>query len=322
MRKTPLISVIVPAYNAEQWVGEACRSVVEQTFTNWELIVVDDGSVDRTYEIVRQLAEEHSSIRLIHTENGGVCKARNRGLDEAKGEYMILLDADDRLDPRALEILYGAITEHQADMAIGWKTDMTPNGELRGCPYQRERRLLKNEESLEYSLRDHPSMYAAWGKLYKRGLIEDVRFIEGRRVHEDSFFVFRCCLKQPTVALLDDIVVQYRSTPNSASRAAFSEKFFDILYFAERKKEAVDEQYPQYADLADNMLIKAHMAMLRNLCRNKGRTYRKAERRCIREIIARKEKFIPALEADGRFFKVVTCRMYPVYKILYHLLKK
>ena len=161
MKEAPFISVIIPAYNAERWIEEACRSVLKQTLTNWELIVVDDGSDDRTYEIVGKLTEKNPSIILIHTKNSGVSKARNQGIVEATGEYVIFLDADDRLAPKALEVLYQAITEHQADMAIGWKTDMTQEGELRGCPYQRERRLLIGAESLEYSLRDHPSMYAA-----------------------------------------------------------------------------------------------------------------------------------------------------------------
>jgi glycosyltransferase involved in cell wall biosynthesis len=322
MKETPLISVIIPAYNAERWIGEALRSVLEQSYRNWELIVVDDGSSDHTYEIVMEMSQGHPSVRLIHTENNGVSQARNRGLDESHGEYIILLDADDRLSPRALECLYTAIEENQADIAIGWKINMTQEGELRGCPYERERKLLMGEESLVYSLCDHPSMYAAWGKLYKRSFLSDTRFVKGRRIHEDTFFVFQCCLRQPRVIITDEIVVQYRNTPNSASRAAFSEKFFDILYFAEQKKAAVDELYPQYANLAENMLIKAHIAMLKNLCKTKDRKYRKIEKQCEREIIKRKDKFIPAVAGDQKFFRIVTCRMYWAYKMMYALLKK
>lgn len=317
-----LISIIMPAYNAELWIKQACYSVIEQTYTNWELIVVDDGSCDRTYELLKEIADQHPAVRVIHTENGGVSKARNIGLDHAKGDYILLLDADDMLVSNALELLYNAIETYRADMAIGWKTDMSIDGQIQGCPYHREKRLLTGEESLQCSLRDQPFLYAAWGKLYRKSLIDNIRFTEGKRIHEDTFFVFQCCLKQPKIILLEDIVVQYRSTPNSASRSVFSDKFFDILFFAEKKKEAIDQLYPQHSDLADNMFIKANMAMLRNLCRTQDKRYKKAEKQCIKEIIKRKDKFIVALEADRRFFKIITHHMYGIYKILLHILKK
>ncbi|MBO5510512.1 MAG: glycosyltransferase family 2 protein [Clostridia bacterium] len=322
MKEMSLISVIIPAYNAESWIGEACQSVLEQTYENWELIIVDDGSCDRTYEIVCELAERYPSVRPIHTENGGVSRARNLGLAEAKGEYITLLDADDRLTPQALEAMYASLQEHHADIAIGWAVNMTQEGELTECPYKKEKKLLMGEESLEYSLRDHPSMYAAWGKLYKRSFLSDIHFIEGRRIHEDTYFVFQCCLRQPRVILLEDIVLQYRSTTSSASRAAFSDKFFDILYFAEQKKAAIDQLYPHYADLSENMLIKANMAMLRNLCKTRDRKYRKIEKKCIKEIIKRKDKFISAIEGDQQFFRIITRHMYGIYKTIYILIKK
>lgn len=124
----PLISVIVPAYNAEKWIAQACNSVFEQTYPNWQLIVVDDGSRDSTYEILQAIAGEHSTMNVIHTENGGVCKARNIGLDKSQGEYIVFLDADDLLATDALEKMYNAINTQQADIVAGARDNITSKG--------------------------------------------------------------------------------------------------------------------------------------------------------------------------------------------------
>jgi len=148
--------------------------------------------------------------------------------------------------------------------------------------------------------------------------VEDVRFTEGRRIHEDSFFVFQCFLKEPVVAITDDIVVEYRLSENSASRAPFSEKFFDIVFFAEKKKEYIDKLYPEYTALAENVLVKAHMALLKNLCKTRDKKYRKEEKNSIREIKKRKKSFISAIPGEQRFFFMVTHHMYGVYKYIYY----
>lgn len=322
MNKQPLISVIIPVYNGERWIHQACVSIIKQTYKNWELIVVDDGSLDNTYEILQKLSKSHTSIRSIHTENGGVCKARNIGLDEAQGEYIAFLDADDLLATDALEKMYNAINTQQADIVAGARDNINSNGDLLGCPYQKETGVLIGTKALEYSLKDHPSSYTVWGKLYKKSLIEDIRFVEGKRVNEDSFFVFQCYLKRPKVVLIDDIVVHYRITDNSASRAPFSEKFFDILYFAEQKKTYIDKLYPEFSGLSENVLIKAHLSFLKNLCKTRDKKYRIHEKNSIRMIKERKKYFIPALSGDQRMYWIVTHGLYGVYKHVYYPIRK
>lgn len=317
MNQLPLISVIIPAYNAEQWIEQCCYSVIEQTYKNLELIVVDDGSKDSTFSILKTISNANPSVKVIHTENGGVCRARNIGINAVKGEFFVFLDADDLLVPDALYNLYNAVETHHADIVIGSRADITSDGEYIGCPYPSHEAILTDTQALEYALKDHPSSYTVWGKLYKKSFVEDILFVEGKRVHEDSFFVFQCFLKKPKVVLIDDIIVHYRRTPNSASRAVFSEKYFDIIFFAERKKDYIDKLFPQYMELADNIVIKANMALLRNLCRTRDKKYRVYEKQYIREIKKRKDKFIPALSADKRFFWIVTHNLYSVYKNVY-----
>lgn len=317
-----MISVIVPAYDAEKWLAECCRSVFDQTLTDWELIIVDDGSTDGTPAIAEELAAGRENVRLIRQENGGVCRARNAGLDAARGDYVTFLDADDLLLPHGLERLHELLTSRDCDIAIGWKTNMTADGKDLGCPYERSAGFWQGTEALEQSLRDHPATYSVWGKLYRRDLLEDVRFVEGRKVHEDSFFLFQCLLKEPKVAVTEDTVLRYRLSQNSASRGGFSDKLFDILYFAEQKKALIDQRYPQFAALGRNVLVKAHMALLQNLCNTNDPKYRQAEKASIRGVIRDKAYFVPATGANKKWFFIITHHLYGIYKLLYRLRRR
>lgn len=311
---TPLISVIVPAYNAGQWIEECCSSVFAQTYPNWELIVVDDGSVDDTLAIAGQMALGRENVRVIHTENGGVCHARNTGLDAAQGEYIAFLDADDLLMPEALLFLYRLLRETDCDIAIGQKVNVKSDGTEIPNRYPRNRELWSGTEALIKSLEDHPATYSVWGKLYKKETIGDIRFVEGRKVHEDSFFLFQCLMKQPQVAVSDTHVLRYRISQNSASRSAVSDKLFDILYFAEEKKRLVQEYYPELEHLTMNLLVKANMALLRSLCGTCDKKYRKAEAQCLQMILENRKHFLPATQADKQWFWVITHHLYQPYK--------
>ena len=116
MTELPLISVIVPAYNSERWLEECFNSFYRQTYQNTELIMIDDGSGDSTLSLARRLAEGKNNVHVIHTENGGVCRARNIGLESAQGEYISFLDSDDMLTDNALEVLFQNLVEKDADI--------------------------------------------------------------------------------------------------------------------------------------------------------------------------------------------------------------
>ncbi len=313
--ETPLISVIVPAYNAEKWIEDCCRSVFSQTYPNWELIVVDDGSSDETLQCAGAVSRGMDNVRLIHTENHGVCHARNTGLEAAQGEYIAFLDADDMLVPNCLEFLYQRLTEDRCDIAIGQKISVRRNGSLVEQHYPKPHELWQGTQALEQSLRDHPATYSVWGKLFRKQLLDSVRFAEGMRVHEDSFFLFQCLMKQPRVTVSDTVVIRYRITENSASRTLFSDKFFDILCLAEKKRELILQYYPQFQNLAENVTVKANMSLLRLLCQTWDRQYCMAEKNCLQLIRSRSTYFVPATAWDRKWFRILMRRLYIPYKI-------
>ena len=141
-------------------------------------------------------------------------------------------------------------------------------------------------------------------------------------MHEDSYFVFECLLKHPKIVICDDIVISYRLSDNSASREQFSEKLFDITYFAERKKDIIEKAYPEFLPLAENVIVKANMALLWNLLRTDDPRYKSAEKAAIKNVCDRKSYYIMAKKSDAKLFWILTHHLYGVYKLLYKLRSK
>ena len=174
METLPMISVIIPAYNAETTIRRACASVLSQSYGNVELIVVNDGSKDGTQEILDQIAVDHNNVLAIHQPNGGVCRARNNGLQNAKGEYVFFLDSDDEVMPGCLEQFYQIARKTGCGIVAGPCIDVKPDGtEVSNRYHSEETELLWwGKEGVRQSLLDNPATYSVWGKLYGRDVLE------------------------------------------------------------------------------------------------------------------------------------------------------
>lgn len=320
----PMISVIIPAYNAEHTIERACRSVLTQSYPNVELVVVNDGSKDTTAQILTQLQREYPNLRIISQENGGVSRARNTGLDNVHGAYIMFLDADDELESGIMERLVAISDDHDCDIVAGGCLRIRPDGTsfYQGIPVEGEMSIWQGEEALLCSLKDHPSTYAVWGKLYRREAIGDTRFVEGRKLHEDSFFMFEILRRGIKIAATNLTVVRYYLTANSASRAAFSEKFLDMLYFADRKFAIVESEYPHLIPLGKNVLVKANMALLKTMWSAKESQYKAMEKQCLRTVRENAAYFIPAIRVDKILFLFIRLRLFWLYKLIYRLLRR
>lgn len=313
----PLISVIVPVYIAEKYISKCIESILNQTNSDLELILVDDGSPDNSGAICDEYATKDNRVKVFHQENGGVCAARNTGLEHATGEYVSFVDSDDYLESNALEILHNDIVAHNADVACAQMAgdDNQGKSNLENGIYE----VWQGTDAIKNSLLDNRFTYSSCAKLLKRDLIGDTRFEEGRKIHEDSFFIFSCFLKQPTVVVRNVGVYNYVLNLDSASHAEFSEKFFDILYFANKKKEMVSEKFPEFQAEINNTIVKANLAMLHAFCNTNDKKYKKDIKECIRTVKRLKKDFVPAVSGDKKFFLVVTNNLYGIFKIYYEL---
>lgn len=314
-----LVSVIVPAYDAARFLARCADSILNQTYGSLELILVDDGSTDDTGAICDAYARRDNRVVVIHQPNRGVSAARNAGIDKSSGTYLMFVDADDALLPEAVETLLFEIQCADADIAACAGHRLPDGSPVPGGQASGRRGLLEGLQSLEGALRDRGYAYAVWAKLYRRAFVGDIRFVEGKRVHEDAFFLFECFCKQPRMVLYDKYVYIYYLTADSASRTGFSGKYLDILYFADRKMELIESWYPQLAEMARNVVVKANMALLQNLCRTWDPRFRQMERACIRTVRQYRKYFIPASRGNSRWFFIITHRLYGPYKIFYSM---
>lgn len=319
----PLISVIIPVYNGSDTIVRACESVLNQQYPNVELVVVNDGSKDATADVM-QVYAENPAVKLIHQDNGGVSRARNTGIEAATGAYIMFLDADDEMAPGAMGKLMELSRTHDADIVAGGCQRIRPDGSsfYQGIPVEGSMSIWQNEDAFLCSLKDHPLTYAVWGKLYRADAIGDVRFVEGKKLHEDSFFIFEVLRRNLKVVAVDMVVVHYHLTQSSASRTVFSDKFLDMLYFAERKYAIIESEYPQWIALGKNVLVKGHMALLRNLWSAEGKTYKELEKQCLEVVRRDSAYFIPAIPVDRVLMIFIRLRLFWLYKRIYRWLRR
>ena len=182
--QTPLISVIVPVYNVEPYLRRCVDSILRQTYRNLEILLVDDGSTDRSGTICDACAQQDTRVKVIHQKNGGLSAARNCGLETARGEYISFVDSDDLINDRMIETLYRDLAGQGADIsAVGYRM-FENQEELRPEEITAPVQCMTGKEALRRILVSEEIGDFAWNKLYKKILFQTIRYPEGR-VFED-----------------------------------------------------------------------------------------------------------------------------------------
>lgn len=226
----PAISVIIPVYNMGPWLRDCLESVLAQTFTSFECILVDDGSTDDSPQICDHYAKKDDRFRVIHKANGGLSSARNAGLDDAAGEYIAFVDSDDVILPDYLKVLYEALHQNDADMSICGVEDVTES--CQSLPNPALTQPIKEGcfggDELLYEFYGPSSTYytVAWNKLYSARLWENLRYPNGL-IHEDDAVAHRLFHESRAVACVARPLYRYRLRSGSICRTGFSPARFD-----------------------------------------------------------------------------------------------
>ena len=213
MSNIPTIGVIIPAYQAENHIKKCIQAVISQTYNCWKAIVIDDGSTDKTREIVEEYVKIDSRIELIHQPNSGVASARNRGLERVNGEYIAFIDSDDIIEPEYFETLTYEITKTKADIVccIGDDNHFFSGESDRAICDQSFIRENFAPMYLNYSFN------SVWGKLYKYSAVKNIRFVETMRVAEDLVFNIHCLNNIEKVAFIRSGGYKYNPNTESAT---------------------------------------------------------------------------------------------------------
>lgn len=281
----PLISIIVPVYNTQEYIAEAIESIMAQTYSPIELILIDDGSIDASGQICDSYANVYPNIHVLHTQNGGVGKARNVGLEHAAGEYICFLDSDDFFEPYAIETLYQNLVRYRADISIGSLRyiDEEKKQELYidtfGLP--QETVAMNQHQYLTLSFTKILSIIIT-NRLFKQCIWKQLRFVEDI-IHEDDAAFVDVMRRCNTIVCTDQVTMNYRKRPRSIMQTAFSVKnlvkisFLSdrIQYFLERKYfNCCYFTYFQGMQLISKAFLSSDKA-LRKEARNKHAAFRK-----------------------------------------------
>ena len=237
----PLISVIVPVYNVENYISDCVTSLVAQTYPNTEIILVDDGSADGSPALCDRFAREHGCVRVIHQGNTGPSGARNAGIDAAKGEYLLFVDSDDTVSPELISVLYGLLCEYNADIACASHRESG----------QRDVSVLGSEQGIMQLLKEDTGLTtSSWGKLYSRALFDGVRFPENI-IFEDYYTTPLLFDRARVIVYTDRFLYNYRSdNSQSIMHSRFSKRrlaFYDVSDCVER---FLAERYPRLVRLS------------------------------------------------------------------------
>ena len=247
-----LISVIIPVYNVEAYLDACVRSVVNQTYTELEILLVDDGSTDRSGALCDVWAARDARIRVIHKANGGLSDARNAGLEAARGAYIAFVDSDDRIAETMLEELCSALERAHAGIAECGYTQFEAETE----PAFREGaggalRSFEAEEALAQLLDGAALQVVVWNKLYRGELFRTLRFEVGK-LHEDVFFTYQAFGLCGRAAKTEAVLYGYRQRSGSIMGTRFSLRRLDAVEANRRQYFYMRAHFPALAPKAQS----------------------------------------------------------------------
>lgn len=228
----PQISVIVPVYNVEQYLSRCLDSIINQTYRNFEVILVDDGSPDKCPEICDYYALQDNRIKVIHKENGGLADARNEGIRASSGEFITFIDSDDFVSFRYLEVLLDGITRHNADIIIAKFQRFESKNNIKNFVIIDDWKLLSKEDVFQKytSLNTSEAMpfISSCNKLYKRSLFDDIEYPKGF-YYEDAYTSYKLLDKAKTIVVTSNQLYFYFINPESIMGQSFNNKHLEMI---------------------------------------------------------------------------------------------
>lgn len=246
MEHLPLISVIVPVYKVEAYLDKCISSIVQQTYSNLEIILVDDGSPDRSGEICDSWAARDGRIRVIHRDNAGGGAARNAALDMAQGDLIAFVDSDDYIAPDMFEHLYGLLMQGASIAECGHVDAFNDNAVFGGLDAVR---IYAVREAMAEHIRGRIFRQIIWNKLYRREVVGDIRFPVDKKI-DDEFFTYQVLGKAQALIRSEKICYAYRQQASSVMHSMSAQKRLQGVEAKQQRHEYIMEHFPDLASLS------------------------------------------------------------------------
>ncbi|MBQ8296931.1 MAG: glycosyltransferase family 2 protein [Ruminococcus sp.] len=265
--KNTLISIIIPVYNAEKYIGRCVESIMNQTHSCLEIILVDDGSSDDTLKICREYADEDNRIKVLHKENGGVSSARNLGLKSCKGEYIGFIDSDDYIDKTMYEELLSAAVKHNAGISMCAYYRITGENKDIQCSYG-DAETITNVQLMR-DIYTYKCMGVLWNKLFKRSVFlrGDEMTLFNEEVHfcEDVLMLTILTKRSAKVAHCNKALYNYIISEGSLCHGGINERRLTILKALDLIVERCEENFPSILKSAEYFSVSNKIGTLLKL---------------------------------------------------------
>ena len=265
----PLISVIVPVYNLENYIAYCVKSILQQSFTDFELILIDDGSKDKSLDLCRGFARADERIRVITQANAGVSAARNTGLSEAQGRLIAFIDGDDYVAPDYLECLLAGMKKENAVLSMCSHKRVRKYEE--GVGTQRTERKEFTAQECAHRVINGRFPVSTWGVLFQNEKIGKLRFQTDIRINEDKLFLYQYLLQNETgvVSYTDDQLYAYMVRDGSATRGS-GKISLDAVKAADRILALTERQHPEWREDAMNACLFTRFAVMNSVILSKS----------------------------------------------------
>ncbi len=241
------ISVIVPVYKVEKYLDRCVKSIIGQTYPDFELILVDDGSPDKCPQMCDEWAKKDSRIQVMHKENAGASSARNAGLKIAKGNWIAFVDSDDWLDKTALKTLYDLANKYNVPMAIGGMRVVQEYADTQAMAKQ-DAVVLSRVDLMNrfFRLNGEPDTHSVCGAIFRRDILDGYTFIEGK-MNEDVEACYYLARKCEAAVYTDAPLYNYFKNVEGVTNSGFSKKKLDLLDIWDVVQKQVEQYTPEYS---------------------------------------------------------------------------
>lgn len=260
-----LISIIVPVYNVEKYLEKCVNSIINQTYSNLEIILVNDGSTDNSGKLCDNLATKDPRIVVYHKENGGVSSARNLGLDKAKGEFIGFIDSDDYIDPDMYEFLYKELKKNNVDISMCGLYHVyadKKDSQVDSAEYY----VMDSEQAIKMVLDSKITSVTPVNKLYSKWLFEQIRYDISIKSAEDALIMIKLLDKCNLISVTTERKYYYFHRGNSLTTSPFSKTTLDVINVYQQNLELVKEKYPNIIDSAKRRVFWSYFYVLDSLC--------------------------------------------------------
>lgn len=267
----PLISVIVPIYNTAKYLPKCLDSIINQTYQNLEIILIDDGSTDDSGKIADQYAHKNSRIKVIHQKNQGLSGARNTGIKKTTGAYITFVDSDDYIEPKMIEHLISSLYKTRADVSCCSFKEVYPNGKTIGFNHNHQEHIFTTKAALRAMLKEEGFMVSTTMKLFPTKFFKDIKFPEGK-LHEDVGTTYKLILKASKIAFIPYEDYVYVHHNDSIINNSFNDQKFDLIELTDQMCDDIDKHYPTLKNTTNERRIRARFSILRQIPTNHPKT--------------------------------------------------